>query len=99
MSQREQNKKIDLVEPFTGFMIATLNYRTVPSSPGGECLAKIGPRSANFNPDAEDVWYRNRVLMWVKCANGQYMAFLPETGWKVASKDQLSAIRIYNPGI
>lgn len=98
ISQRARGESVDLLEPFTGYMIATLNMRAVPGLPKGNCAAGFGPRGADFSPDSDRTWFRERMLMWVRCASGAYMTFLPESGWQKATVEQIEAIRISNPG-
>lgn len=86
-----REKDLEIVEPVIGYATDILNMMApLPINDVGCSSIKVS--STGYYPSASKVWYRYRALSWVRCDDGGYRAYLPETGWRMATPDQITAI-------
>lgn len=97
MVQQVQHKRLNMVEPYIGFLLDLLNSGVVPPHAPQTCGSRLGARSAMYQPNGASEWFRIRILNWVECKDGELLVYLPELGWKQASQEQIDAIRASNP--
>lgn len=86
-----RERDLEIVEPIIGYAADLLNQTAPLPINDAKCYTRQ-VSSAGFYPSASKAWYRYRVLGWIKCDDGSYRAYLPETGWEKATSDQVSAI-------
>lgn len=97
-AQLARGEDIQLVEPLVGHHLEDLISRPVSDLLPVGCNPQAPATSADYNADADRTWYRWRALMWTRCSNGAFLAYLPESGWLPATAAQIDAIKVSNPG-
>lgn len=97
MAQESRHERLNMVDCYIGFLLDVLKEGVVPPPPPRTCKSPPGASAARFVPEGVDDWFRVRYLGWVECADGQILAYLPEIGWRSATKEQIDAIRSSSP--